>query len=163
MIHSPAKAENKVMVAIKEVNENELPENGTTPSVCLHVNSVHSISIPFTFRTSSACLHVSSILSLFTLAPYSLSLVQYSYLCFFAISFQLSLSFCLLVHVHRRLPVQCTYLCCFSISCPISGGGRAAGKKGWEAGLGQAKTFYTGNKHQSYLFQADSCQTEIVK
>ena len=45
----------------------------------------------------------------------------------------------------------------------FSGGVRAAGKKGWEAGLGQAKTFYTGNKHQSYLFQADSCQTEIVK
>ena len=40
MIHSPTKAENKVMVAIKEVNENELPENGTIPSVCLHVSSV---------------------------------------------------------------------------------------------------------------------------
>ena len=45
MIHSPTKAENKVMVAIKEVNENELPENGKTPSVCLHVSSViHSVS-----------------------------------------------------------------------------------------------------------------------
>ena len=45
MIHSPTKAENKVMVAIKEVNENELPENGTTPSVCLHVSSIRSISL----------------------------------------------------------------------------------------------------------------------
>ena len=37
MINSPTKAETKVMVAIKEVNENELPENGTTPSVCLSI------------------------------------------------------------------------------------------------------------------------------
>ena len=73
--NDPTKAETKVMVAIKEVNENELPENGTTPSVCLHVSSVHSISILFTFRTSSACLHVSSI------RPISLSeLLLYVYM-----------------------------------------------------------------------------------
>ena len=64
--NDPTKAETKVMVAIKEVNENELPENGTTPSACSHVSTMHSVSIPFTFTSSSACVHISSILSLST-------------------------------------------------------------------------------------------------
>ena len=121
MIHSPTKAENKVMVAIKEVNENELPENGTTPSVCLHVSSV--------INSVSNC-HFPSV-----------------YLFMFIEGFLFNAATC----AASQSPDQ------------FSGGVRAAGKKGWEAGVGQAKTFYTGNKHQSYLFQADSCQTEIVK
>ena len=151
MIHSPTKAENKVMVAIKEVNENELPENGKTPSVCLHVSSViHSVSNCH-FPSNYLFMFMEGFL--FNAATCASS--QSPSNCHFP-------SVYLFMFIEGFLFTAAT---CAASQSPdqFSGGVRAAGKKGWEAGLGQAKTFYTSNKHQSYLFQADSCQTEIVK